>query len=295
VSSGQGSSLALSGRAAALVMPPPRLAAATAGAVTPDPVAPIVATVASLEPLSLQDLGAAALMDRIDTKFVVPSWVVPELLARCADRYRVLEVNGRRLGAYHTRYYDTPDLRLYHTHHAGRMPRYKVRVRSYLDTGTSFLELKLKTNKCRTVKTRVPLESGRDDPLARLSEERFFGIAHETEPESLEQTLTVEYSRMTLVSRDVAERITVDVMLTLARDGAVRSLPGVAIVEVKQARHGDSVFREALREFNLRPGGVSKYCLGIALLEPRAKKNRFRPRLRRIEKMEDDRCVLLGT
>jgi hypothetical protein len=288
----QGSSLART--PAARMMPPPRLAGLTA-AHADGPVAPIESAASRFEPLSLQELGGAALMDRIDTKFIVPSWVVPDLLAPCADRYRVLEINGQRLGAYLTRYFDTPDLRLYHTHHAGRMPRYKVRVRSYLDTGMSFLELKLRTNKRRTVKTRVLLDSRHEHPLARLGEEQFFGVAHDTEPESLTQTLTVDYSRMTLVSRDVPERITVDVMLTLRRDGAVRTLPSVAIVEVKQARHGDSVFREALRDANMRPGGVSKYCLGIAMLEPGVRKNNFKPRLRRIEKMEQDHHVLLAT
>ena len=66
-------------------------------------------------------------MDRVDTKFLLPAVSAPGILASLADGYRVLEVSERRLSRYSTRYFDTPDLRLYHAHHAGRGRRYKVR------------------------------------------------------------------------------------------------------------------------------------------------------------------------
>jgi hypothetical protein len=35
----------------------------------------------------------------------------------------------------------------------------------------------------------------------------------------------------------------------------------------------------------LRPGALSKYCLGVATLEPSARKNRFKPILGRLDRI----------
>src|SRR5262245_48399908 len=112
------------------------------------------------EPLSLDQVGSATLLDRVDTKFLVPLSAVPQLIDGLADQYRALQVNGTRLGRYSTRYFDTPELALYHAHHAGRLPRYKVRVRSYLESREQYLEVKLKNNKGRTLKDRTTLGAG---------------------------------------------------------------------------------------------------------------------------------------
>ena len=83
---------------------------------------------------------------------------IPALLSGSAGRYRVLEVNGRRLCGYATTYYDTADLAFYRAHQTGRLPRRKVRIRDYVDTGARFLEEKVKNNSGRTIKSRVAID-----------------------------------------------------------------------------------------------------------------------------------------
>ena len=240
---------------------------------------------AAYETISLAQLGHASLMDRIDTKFLVPASGVPGLLERCVGHYRLLQVNGRVLARYNTRYFDTPDLSLYHAHHAGRTPRVKVRVRTYVDSKIGFLEIKLKTNKARTQKARVALDPESLDPLERLERERFFGIA--LSPAQLRESVVIDYTRLTLVGNDAPERLTLDLMLTFTRDGQVRSYPGVVVAEIKQERRAPSHFHEEMRRLGLREGALSKYCLGIAILEESAKKNRFKGILRRLEQIGD--------
>ena len=125
-----------------------------------DPVAAIEAAARALTPVSLGELGEAALLDRVDTKFLLPASLVPEILRRCAPCYRALEVNCARLCRYSTLYFDTADLAFYHAHHAGHARRRKVRVRTYVDTGDRYLEVKLRTNKGRTTKSRVLVRGG---------------------------------------------------------------------------------------------------------------------------------------
>lgn len=245
------------------------------------PLAGVLAAAALLDAVSLDELGPAALMDRVDRKYMFASALLPDLLADLARDYRVLEVGGRRLSHYVTRYFDTPDLALYLAHHNDRAPRFKVRVRTYQGAAASYLEVKRKTAAGRTCKQRVLLDGG-GAPLESLCE----GLLEEDERvafDGLTETACVEYRRLTLVRKGGVERITLDLMLTFRRGGEGRTFPELVIAEVKQDGHGASPFVAAMRALNVRPGGVSKYCAAVANLNPTVKANRFRPALRRLE------------
>jgi hypothetical protein len=240
--------------------------------------------VSHLPGISLGDIGAAALLDRLDRKFLVPREAVLVALGR-AEGYRVLEVSGSRLGRYRTLYYDTAGLELYRAHHSGQLPRNKVRVRSYLDSGARYFEVKRRTNRGRTEKSRSPIPDSAGDLLAGLTPSSTSGLDAGVAAHELREALMVDFTRITLVAEGAAERVTVDVAIELSRGGALHRLPGVAVVEVKQEEAGPSRFADILRSLGLREGGLSKYCMGIALLEPAVKHNCFKPVLRRLEQM----------
>ena len=195
----------------------------------------------------------------------------------------MLEVSGRRLSRYSTRYFDTPDLRLYHAHHAGRARRFKVRVRTYVDSEARYLEVKLRSNRGRTTKQRVSLAHDLLDPMQRLELEDLLGIRETLSPRELRESMVVDYTRLTLVRGDSPERITLDFMLRFSRGSENRCYPGVVVAEMKQPRRVRSPFVEAVRAGGVRAGSFSKYCLGVAALAPEARTNRFRGALRRLE------------
>lgn len=252
----------------------------------PDPVGVAGRAAVEFAPISLEEMGAAALMDRVDRKFLLPAQRLPEILEPLTGRYRALEVGGHRLSRYSTRYFDTPELALYHAHHSGRARRYKVRVRRYLDSESRWLEVKLKATRGRTLKKRVSLAHDRLAPMERLAAEAILGVTDAVPAESLREAAVVEYSRLTLVCGDAPERITLDLMLTFSRGGSTRSFPGVVVAELKQPRRAASPFLEIVREMGVREGAPSKYCAAIATLEPRAKSNRFREAVRRLENID---------
>lgn len=251
----------------------------------------IEGAVSELPGVALADIGPASLLDRQDSKFFLPADAVPELLRR-ASGYAVLEVAGRRLGRYRTQYYDTTVLALYHAHHSGQLPRNKVRVRSYLDSGDRYLEVKRRTNRGRTEKVRVAVPSGAVDLAGGLATIGQGGLDVGIPAEALLEALSVDFTRLTLIAQGTPERVTVDVSLSFTRGVAHRDLPGIAVVEVKQQEAGPSAIVDALRTLGFREGGLSKYCLGIAILEPSAKRNRFKPVLRRLESIGGNRVVL---
>src|SRR4051794_11392540 len=65
-----------------------------------------------MAPTTLAQLDAVALLNRIDTKFLLTGSQFVEILPRLAQEYLVLDVQGRRLHQYQTLYFDTPDLDL---------------------------------------------------------------------------------------------------------------------------------------------------------------------------------------
>jgi VTC domain len=241
------------------------------------------------EPVGLEEVQAtAALDDRVDVKYIVTRTQLGALLCRLLPSHRVLEIDGLRSFAYRSTYFDTADLLTYREHVQGRRRRFKCRSREYVDSGLRAFEVKLKQGCGRTVKHRTGLGPG---PLDRLDEPQLEFLqarlreAHARELGApLAPSLSMSFTRITLVDPERRERLTCDLQLSFAGpDGAGGGAlaPDAAIVESK-SRHGSALADGALRALGVRPiAGCSKYCLGVGLTYPRAKRNLSLPLLRR--------------
>ena len=109
-----------------------------------------------LAPTGLAELDAAAgLLVRIDRKYLVPLATAQGLVDALAGAARVLQIEGRRSFSYASTYFDTPDLDSYLLAARKRRRRFKIRTRSYLDSGSCFLEVKTRGPRRATVKRRV--------------------------------------------------------------------------------------------------------------------------------------------
>lgn len=232
-------------------------------------------------PIGLDQIDAVALQNRTDTKCLLGVVQLCDALRALAGQYRVLEVGGMRLSPYETLYFDTPDLALYLQHHAGKRNRVKIRSRRYVATNQSFLEVKRKTRRERTVKQRIALDHPARDAIPEMAA-LLDGAG--VDATALQPSLWNAFSRITLASVTYAERLTIDLNLRFAVEGRIASLPGVAVVEVKQdGVDRDTPFMRWMHAAHNRPTGFSKYCIGIALLVPSVKHNSFKPKLRLVQ------------
>ncbi|MCF0207422.1 MAG: VTC domain-containing protein, partial [Bacteroidales bacterium] len=114
----------------------------------------------SFSPISLEEMGKVKLMNRIDTKYLVTTEMLVDILSLIKDEYFVQSKNGTRISGYNTLYYDTPDLQMYLAHHNRKLNRQKLRARIYTDSNLAFCEIKNKNNKGRTKKKRVEMPVG---------------------------------------------------------------------------------------------------------------------------------------
>ena len=244
----------------------------------------ILQKVTQFEPISLAEMESVKLMNRTDAKFLIPLKTLPAILEDLRPHYRLLEVNGHRLADYETLYFDTDTLQLYHEHQSGRLNRYKIRQRNYVQSNLIFTEVKFKNNKGRTIKTRVRQQQLPGNEL----EENVLGFLMQKtpfDPADLQPVLWVDYTRLTLVSRSTSERLTLDLNLTFRDDHLQKSYEKVVVAEVKQESLKHSFFLDLMKQYKLREGAISKYCLGIMSLYKNVKQNRFKLKFNHLQKI----------
>lgn len=237
-------------------------------------------------PITLEDMDTVKLMDRTDTKFLLSTDNFGELLRKLKKNYQCLEVEGVRASKYETVYLDTEDLNFYIRHHNGKRNRYKVRFRTYVESALTFLEIKFKNNKSRTVKNRVVVpeieETLSEDSIHFIKE--ISGIDY-----ALQNVLRNGFRRITLVNDELRERLTMDMDLTFEAFGKTAYMGDVIICELKQEKaKRNSPFLEAVRSHRHRAMRISKYCMGIAMLKDGVKKNNFKENLLILEKFNND-------
>lgn len=220
--------------------------------------------------IALPDLMAAAsLQARTDRKYLLPLADAIDLLTldlRSAEPdARVLEIGGLRTFGYSSRYLDTPDLEAYRLAAHGRGNRYKVRTRTYLDSGEEWLEVKTRDPRGTTIKDRLALGQA-DRRETRTFAPRTVQERTGHRVEALQTALDVTYRRTTLFLPGSGSRVTVDTDLAWRDpDGVRRRLPDHAIVETKTTGRACAVDHLLWRS-GIRPRRLSKYTCGLALL-----------------------------
>ncbi len=248
------------------------------------------------DPISLSEMDGVTLMNRIDTKFLLNSSQLPFILKKATSHYRILEINGERITPYSTVYFDTEDVKMYIMHHNGKLNRYKLRMRSYINSGLSFLEVKRKNNKGRTSKKRINIENSQFDSQQLLNDNySFLEKRLPYSPELLSPKLQNYFRRITLVDNDKTERITIDLGLKFKsmNNDEEKVIDNLVIIELKHDGGGKSKFRYFLNELNIIPRSMSKYCLGMVIVNPNFKNNRFKNKLRIINKITQIKHVTI--
>ena len=245
----------------------------------------MIALLQAPAPIDLDELTArASLLVRTDRKYVVPAARLPAVLAALPGDVRVLEIAGSRSFAYRSTYFDTPELDSYRAAAYRRRRRFKIRIRTYVDSDQHFLEVKTAGQRGATVKQRVPYDGDRRQlgtAGRAYADTVLAGAGFRTGGLRFAPVLTTGYRRTTLFLPSDGSRLTVDAdcVWTLP-DGTVGRMPGRVVVETKSPRAACDADR-LLWSSGHRPCAISKYATGLAALRPELPAHRWRPVLRR--------------
>ena len=232
-----------------------------------------------LDPITLEQMSSIRLMNRTDTKFVTSKENLAKLLELAQGKYYAQYNNDSKIANYMTTYWDTEGHRFFLEHHNGRAPRQKVRVRTYMDSGITFLEVKTKNNHGRTKKKRVEVPSQEID-VQGANGEFVEGLVHQGLTE-MHPTVRNQFHRITLVNYAMTERLTIDydVHFHNMETGNDAETGPLVIIELKRDGNVYSPVLEILRILRIKPSGFSKYCIGSVMTNKSLKHNIFKEKM----------------
>lgn len=233
-----------------------------------------------LPTVSLTELQErAALLTRVDRKYLVPRSGAARILEQLEDGSRVLELDGRTASGYASTYFDTEDRESFRSTATARRRRWKVRTRSYLDSGDCWIEVKTRGPRGCTVKERAPHPSEAadrmTDPSADFVAERLVAARAHRGPWRAHPVLRTAYSRSTVLLSDGRSRATIDTDLSWELpDGTLATPRDAVVIETKTAGAASPLDR-ALWRAGLRPTRISKFGTGLAMLDPTLPSHRW--------------------
>lgn len=240
-------------------------------------------TIGVYEPIHLEEMNQVKLLNRIDTKYWLHSDSLNDLFQSIRNDYFIFRVNNSSIQSYATTYYDTDDNIMFSQHHNGKLNRFKVRRRSYASSKLSFLEVKFKNNKSKTIKSRIAAQYGQI--VFTEQEKEFLRNLIPYDCACLHPSLSNEFKRITLVNKNLKERCTIDLNISFNTADKEIVLNDLVIIEIKSGGHGSgSPLAIALRDARIKKCGFSKYCIGCAVTNPHLKRNNFKRRIKQIEK-----------
>ena len=203
-------------------------------------------------PISLDELNeTAALQTRTDRKYLL-TW----------EQFR-----------YRSMYFDTPSLASYLGAAHGSPRRFKVRTRTYVDSGECYIEAKLRNRRGQTVKSRQ-VHRGPDETIDD-ADRTFLNGCERLRPcvDHLRPTLATNYERATLLAPD-GSRVTIDINLLCEFGSAEAHASNRVIIESKSASGVGSIDR-LLWNMGIRPEPMSKYACGLAAIRPELPSNKW--------------------
>lgn len=241
----------------------------------------MTAPLAAMPAVGLDEIVAVAdLQVRRDRKYLLPAEVAHELIGGVPAR--ALEIDRRRRFRYESIYFDTPGWDSYLGAARRRPRRFKVRTRSYLDSGGCLLEVKVRDHRGNTVKHRTPYHPSTRDRLTADGRAFVGSVAPVRHlADHLSPSLTVSYVRSTLLLDGGCDRVTIDDdAVWSTADGTTMGLDGLTIVETKTAGPPCALDRLLWRA-RYRPVSISKYGTGMALIRRDLPSNKWYRVLRR--------------
>ncbi len=243
--------------------------------------------VQSFESINLEEMDSVKLMDRFDTKFVFRFDQLPAILQLASKYYRVLHINEERIFSYTSTYYDTVGHNMYHDHHNRKLNRFKVRKREYLNSGQVFFEVKYKSNKGLTRKKRI--QTANRNKKFCAEEKKFLKKVTPYRAKILYPVLNNNFSRITLIHKLNAERVTIDLDLKFDYCNKTAGFPLLTIAEIKQGKSsGKSDLKNIFNENQIKSMNFSKYCMGTVLLNTAIKYNRFKQKFLSLQKLSNN-------
>ena len=168
--------------------------------------------------INLTELNATAnYLKRIDKKYLITENKLKNILDDLKNNFQVLDIDWTRVFSYDNVYMDTDEYLFYNKHQNKDQSRTKVRTRLYKDSNLAFFEYKQKENWV-TKKFRYQFPY-KEHWIMTKGKKRFFEwiwqSLYNTQAPELTPAIRTKYNRLTLVSKNWEERLTIDLNIKI--------------------------------------------------------------------------------
>jgi len=236
---------------------------------------------------SLEEVKKIESPKRTNSKYVFSIRKLPGVLKDMAKSYKLLYVDEIAHHPHTTIYFDTDQYAMYNDHQNGKVNRYKIRYKKYDVSKSGFLELKYKNNKGQKCKKKTPFNLASQDIREA---ELFLKSNSPFLAKNLTPQLVIKYTRLTFINKEKEERITCDYQLNITSyddQNKTINLEHLCIIEVKRSKcRKHSIVTSILLKHKIFLRGMSKYCIGLAIINDKLKSNRFKEKLRMLDKFK---------
>ncbi len=233
-------------------------------------------SLAAFAPITLDEANQLAeLQTRVDRKYLVDEATLVQLLEALQPTMNALDIDGSHTSGYHSTYFDTPALALYSAAVQGRRHRYKIRSRSYGESGPCFLEVKAKGRRGLNVKSRIGYRRCDQDKITIDGSyfiEEATGLS-DLAP-ALVPVLTTAYNRSTLIDPANQTRVTIDRGLRCGDGAGGEASLHAFIIETKSSGAPAAADKWLWRN-HVRPTKISKFGTGLGALRPELGANKW--------------------
>lgn len=206
---------------------------------------------------------------RFDKKYLITEEQFRNFLAPRSADFSILDISGVTSFQYQTEYFDTDSLDCYRDHLKRKSRRAKIRLRTYLDSGQSRMEVKVRLGNLQSIKFAQENVTNYEEPqqefVRTVLSEQLPNSSLGAKVTELQSVALNTYERSTLLHGNQSERITVDRSLVLQAFGQEYATnTGLVLLEVKSLNRKSEIVRNLLFS-GIRPIRFSKYCASIDL------------------------------
>ncbi len=247
--------------------------------------------------ITLTELNSSAsFLKRIDRKYLLTTSQFLEMIWKLKNNFKVLEISGKKVFEYDNVYMDTNDYFFYKQHQNKLKSRTKVRTRYYVDSNLAYFEFKQKINWV-TSKYRYDFPA-EEHWFMTKGKKRFFDWVWQsmysgTKAPQISPSIKTNYKRITMVSLDWSERLTIDfnVKTTDLRKiwwNKEVDLKNLIIIESKSLKK-DSTASNIMKKFKIKKAkSCSKYSLWVVYNWLAEKFDTFKDTMEKIKEIRMD-------
>ena len=234
----------------------------------------------------------ASYLKRKEKKYLLNSNEVFSVIKDLKKDFKILEIKWQKIFSYDNIYMDSSDYLFYNDHQNKKNSRTKIRTRYYLDSNTAFFEYKHKLDWILN-KYRYEFPS-KEHWFMTKWKKRFFewvwqSIYNWKEAPKITPSINTIYKRITMVSKDFSERLTIDFDINIInlRDKKAKkiNLKNLVIIESKSLKK-ETKSSEIMKKFNIElMKSCSKYSIWVIYSGIAKKYDTFEKTCKKIKKI----------